>query len=1218
MVRIASTGFEKTPILSLFGGVLKASRLLRLFRGRLLARSFLAALPYLFQPVPLLIAHEQDEEAKLSSLNQQVVELCQAGRFNQAVPIAQEFLELCEKRFGPDHPETADALYNLGDLYRSLRDYVRAEPLLKRALEIDEKALGPDHPDTASALNNLGELYRDAGDYAKAEPLLTCALEIDEKALGPDHPDTASALNNLAGLYHSMGDYDKAKPLLQRALKIREKSPGPEHDDLAKLSSLSKRVTELIHAGKVSEAIPIAQEILKLCEKVAGPDQPAVAQALTNLAELYRLKSDYPKTEPLYQRALKIREKALGPDHPDTATTLNDLAAVYFSMRNYTKAESLFQRALEIREKALGPDDRGTATALTSLAQLCSFMGNYAKAEPLYQRALEIDEKALGPDHPDTATALTNLAGLYYSIGDYAKAETLYLRARKINQRALETTEKALGPDHQDTAKAVNNLALLYYSMGDYAKAEPLLQRTLKIKETALGPDHPETATPLNNLAGLYTSMGDYAKAELLFQRTLKIKETALGSDHPETATALNNLAVVYTSMGDYAKAEPLYQRAFKIKEKALGPDHSDTGTALNNLALLYHSMGDYAKAEPLYQRALKIKEKALGPDHPDTAKALRNLALLKIDRGEAKDAVALTTRLQKAEEKYLSNILSFTSEQQRLVFQKTTEPYTVFATLRDAPELAQTVLRQKGVVLDSLLEDRLAAETSGDPRQREKIQQVRAAKQRLMRLVLEVPKDLSEAARKQRIAEKERLSTEVEQLEGGLARQVAGLGKGRRTLSVTVPQVQSVLPKQALLIELLRYSHYLGKRRFENHYGAIVISANEEPKWVPLGIAAEIEKDIKLYRQAVRAKNDNGRLGNVLKTLGERVWVPIEKAIPEGCTTVIVSPDGELSFVSFATLLTPDDRFVGEKYSVSYVASGRDLLRENKPSDNPMTVVFANPDFGSQVIAQAAASSNAIALRSMEMRDLQSMRLSALPGTAQEAADLEKRAGKTTTKVFLGPNATEAELRQVSSPRVLHLATHGFFLPEVELGKQTNPLLQPIELEKQTNPLQPQPDEIPKTKLENPMYRSGLALAGAQGTLNAWGRGEVPPTENDGVVTAEEVGGLKLNGTWLVVLSACDTGSGEARAGEGVMGLRRGFIQAGEQNLLMTLWPISDNTTVQIMLEFYEAADKTQNASEALAEVQRAWLVKLRKQLGLFRAVKLAGPFIMSSQGKP
>ena len=151
---------------------------------------------------------------------------------------------------------------------------------------------------------------------------------------------------------------------------------------------------------------------------------------------------------------------------------------------------------------------------------------------------------------------------------------------------------------------------------------------------------------------------------------------------------------------------------------------------------------------------------------------------------------------------------------------------------------------------------------------------------------------------------------------------------------------------------------------------------------------------------------------------------------------------------------------------------------------------------------------------------------------------------------------------------------------------------------------------------LKNPMHRSGLALAGAQATLEAWKRGEVPPTDNDGIVTAEEVGGLKLDGTWLVTLSACDTGTGEARSGEGVMGLRRGFIQAGAQNLLMTLWSVADEETAKFMVDFYEAAHESGNAPKALAEIQRDWLVKLRKERGLPAAVRIAGPFIMNSQG--
>jgi CHAT domain-containing protein len=265
---------------------------------------------------------------------------------------------------------------------------------------------------------------------------------------------------------------------------------------------------------------------------------------------------------------------------------------------------------------------------------------------------------------------------------------------------------------------------------------------------------------------------------------------------------------------------------------------------------------------------------------------------------------------------------------------------------------------------------------------------------------------------------------------------------------------------------------------------------------------------------------------------------------------------------------------------------------------------VFANPDFGGIAAAQQVDQKNVVALRSVEMRDLQGISLPSLPGTVKESAELEARAKKSGWQplTYLGANATKAELVKVNSPRVLHLATHGFFLPEINIGTLSR---------------SDDAAGIPKGKLANPMHRSGLAMAGAQRTLQAWAKGEVPPIENDGIVTAEDVGGLKLDGTWLVVLSACDTGGGEARAGEGVMGLRRGFVQAGAQNLLMTLWPISDETTVQIMLDFYAAAFKNGNAPQALADVQRDWLVKLRKERGLLDAVRLAGPFIMSSQGK-
>lgn len=964
--------------------------------------------------------------------------------------------------------------------------------------------------------------------------------------------------------------------------------------DAAQLTSLQQKIEELYAAGKYREAIPIAEAHLKLVEKLSGPDHPETALSCNDLGELFFRDGDYAHGEATLRRALSIEEKALGPEDPSVAKTLVVLGELRMEMGDLTGADPIFQRALKIREKALGPDHLDTGEVLADLSELYRSIGDYTKAESLSRHALKIYEEKAGPEHPNTATVLNNQSGLYRDMGDYSKAEELL-------QRALRISEKTLGPDHPEVAFRLNNLAVLYLDhLGDSARAETLLLRALKIRETALGPEHLFTVGTLETLAICYEDLHLTDKAESLYQKCVTIQEK-LRPDHPATAMMMNNLGRFYVKLNQSEKAEDLYQRALKIEEKALGPEHPDTALIIQNLAWIRTETGNFAGAEELYRRALKIDEKVLGPDHSDTERVLRNLAALKIDQHKTDEAMALTLRADKAGQKGLANILSFTSEEQRLAFADMVAPYNILGTLGRAPELAEIVLRYKGIVLDSLLEDRLAAEASEDPSQRDAVAEARATKQRLMKLLLEAPKDLSEETHKKREAEKEQLSKRVNELEAGLARRFAGLGKARRALGVTVAQVQSVLAENQVLLEFVLYNHYLGKNKSEGRYGAVVIIPRGETKWVPLGNAAEIKKSVSLYQKSARGQTDEATLNRALRGLHAQLWEGIEKILPAGTRTVIISPDAELSFVSFATLLAPDDKFLGEKYSIRYVASGRDLLRESKSSNSAATVIYANPDFGSTGNARKTASATG-ALRSAERRDLQSIALPPLPGTATEAAALEKRAGKSAT-LFVGGAATETELRRVAAPRILHLATHGFFLPEIKAGEEKGV----------SDAVQPR-----RGKLVNPMHRSGMALAGAQNTLLAWGRGEVPPTDNDGIVTAEEVGGLKLNGTWLVTLSACETGSGDVHAGEGVMGLRRGFIQSGARNLLMTLWPISDQTTVQIMMDFYDSAFKTGNAPQALADTQRDWLVKLRKEKGLLAAVRLAGPFIMSSQGKP
>jgi CHAT domain-containing protein/Tfp pilus assembly protein PilF len=290
-------------------------------------------------------------------------------------------------------------------------------------LAIREKALGPNHPDVAQSLNNLAELYKDQGRYADAEPLFKRSLDIAEKASGPNHPEFAGSLDNLASLYIHQGRYADAEPLIKRSLAIYEKTLGPNHPyvstPLNDLASLYKT------QGRYAEAEPLYQRVLAILEKAVGPDDADVGRNLNLLAELYRAQARYSDAEPLLKRSLAIKEKVLGPNHPSVAASLNSLAAVYYEQKRFGDAEPLFQRALALDEIALGPNHPEVATSLNSLAALYAAEGRYSDAESLYKRSLAINEGVLGPNHPNVAAFLNNLALLYQDENRFADALTI-------------------------------------------------------------------------------------------------------------------------------------------------------------------------------------------------------------------------------------------------------------------------------------------------------------------------------------------------------------------------------------------------------------------------------------------------------------------------------------------------------------------------------------------------------------------------------------------------------------------------------------------------------------------------------------------------------------------------------------------------------------------------------------------------------------------------
>jgi CHAT domain-containing protein len=1023
------------------------------------------------------------------------------------------------------------------------RRYSEAVSLAQRALALREKVLGPAHPDVATALYNLASLYQAQGDYGRAAPLYQRALAIFEKALGPENAVVARVLSNLAGAYKAQGDFGRAEPLYQRALAMGEKALGPEHPD--------------------------------------------VATTLIGLALLYQAQGDYERAAPLFQRSLAIYEKALGPEHPNVSTAVYDLACLYRQQGDYGRAAPLFQRSLAISEKALGPEHPDVAAALNGLALLYIDQGDYERAAPLYQRALAIYSKGLGIEHPSVATTLNNLASLYQDQGDYGRAAPLY-------QRALAIDEKALGPEHPDVARALNNLARLYQEQGDFVRAAPLYQRALAIWEKALGPEHPNVATALNNLAWLYQGQGDYGRAEPLYRRSLAIREKALGPEHPDVAQLLNNLALLCNAEGDYECAALLYQRALAIWERALGPEHPSVATVLHNLAGLYLAQGDYGRAAPLYQHVLAIREKALGTEHPSVATTLNNLAVLYQKQGDYERAVSFLQRASTIKEKNLAQILNTGSQGQKQLYLNTLSgetDATVSLHTRNVPQnadaarLALTViLQRKGRALDATSDQIAALRRRAAPDDQKLLDQLIAVQSQLSTLEVSTTNKLSPETRR---AEITRLNTELERLEDAISRRSAEFRVVAQ--SIKLDAVRQDVPPDAALVEMFIYEPFNAQAKgTEPNFGLpryvayVLRRADDVPQFVDLGEAKAIDANAAKFRAALlSAKTPEAQFKELARNLDERVMRPVRKLL--GPTRrVFLSPDGALNLVPFDALVDEDGHYLIENYSFNYLTSGRDLLRlqvEGESKDTP--TIVANPLFNmNRASVESASGQRGIGLlgagqtANVETRGIDFTKLYYPPlvGTAAEAKSIG--ALLPQARVWTQGDATEAAMKTVNRPRILHIATHGFFLPD-------QPQAAPAQVDgRQLSRL----DSAPAgPQQENPMLRSGLILAGVNQKHSGVGE--------DGVLTAQEAAGLNLFGTKLVILSACETGLGDVLNGAGVYGLRRALVLAGSETQIMSLWQVSDEATRDLMIAYYTRLQAGAGRIAALHEVQLAML---------------------------
>jgi CHAT domain-containing protein len=535
--------------------------------------------------------------------------------------------------------------------------------------------------------------------------------------------------------------------------------------------------------------------------------------------------------------------------------------------------------------------------------------------------------------------------------------------------------------------------------------------------------------------------------------------------------------------------------------------------------------------------------------------------------------AIAFTRRADAIVEKELALNLSVGSEREKLAFLRSvTERTDRTISLHliqasgdpDAASLAALVLLQrKGRVQDAMADVFDAVRhRAGDGDDRALMDELRDTKARLAKVALDASGRARPDEREHALAE---LESRRERLEATLSERIAEFRAD--TQPVTVAAVQAALPENAALVEFVVFRPFdpWATRDVEAYgparYAAYILRRRTPPTGVDLGDLASIDQSIAALRAALQdpLRSDVTALA---RAVDEKVMQPL-RAFLGDAVHLVISPDGNLNLVPFEALVDPHGRYLVETCATTYVTSGRDLLRMQvpRPRSTP-PVIVADPLFDETPldrVAPSAATPGAARDRGPATPPV--VHLSDLYFAPIAATGIEARAIKTLFPdaiLLTGRHASKPMLEQVKSPRILHIASHGFFLAD---GAQ---------------------DGTSSRAPENPMLRSGLALSGAN--LTASGRA-------DGILTALEASALDLWGTRLVTLSACDTGLGEIRNGEGVYGLRRAFVLAGAETLVMSLWPVSDYIARDMMVAYYTGLRAGLGRGDALRQARLALL---------------------------
>lgn len=941
---------------------------------------------------------------------------------------------------------------------------------------------------------------------------------------------------------------------------------GPNDHTSDEIKQLDAELHQLQTRQAYFPAAKVARKLLDAQKKIDAPDSVWVTRRMETLAEMLRLSGNTSESEQIHLQLLAIVEKQKGAVSEEVHLRLAVLHGDYMMQQRWDDDEAVLRRKADITKQLHGADSIEYSRDLSDLSTMFLQRAQFQQAVQLQREVLAIvEKKAPAPDDFTVINAVQNLSQWEWAGG-------MRDLAIKDDARLIQLLTNGKQPTRTVTAYLSGLAARYHFSYPPRDDlAAPLWKQSIDLYKKEIAdlektkPDDYMLGQSYGQLGWQYYQMEDWPNTQLWMQKSVDfdLKQKRGFSAWQST------LAEIQVREGHLREALKLYEESDK-QLKALGSNFGTYAPMMADVELMLNEKG---KAVALMDSYIANVSKMFATS-PAMIGPSQDIAARMYMRGGANDkAEKLLDGALDRYEKELQAVLAGGTEQDHQAY---------FSTHQNAVDLAvqfaqqyavgnaaasrlalTTILRRKGRVLDAAAASLASLRKQLSAQDKQLLDKLTSARAQLAKLTVAGASSDPDYAK-----DVAALEGEVRKLENELAQKSTAY----RVVSqqIELAPVQKRIPADARLVEIVNYQTFDGsmffgdrKKVIPRKYAAFVVGTTGDPVGIDLGPAEAIDQAVEAFRKAL-SNPKNAKVVDLGKALND---LTMAKILPKlgGSTNVLIAPDGALAVVPFSALVDKQGKFLIEKYTFTYLTSGRDLLRvQARTKAAGGGVIFADPSFDGD--KQAPPEKGNRGSRSM---DLASLSWPQLPGTGQEADAVEK--AMAGLKVFRGLQATEGNVKALHSPKILHLATHGFFLPDEA---------PPVKGQQAQAGQAPAPAAVQ----ENPLLRSGLALAGAN---------KLESGSDDGILTALEASSLDLEGTKLVVLSACETGVGKVTNGDGVYGLRRALVIAGAQTLVMSLWQVDDQATKDLMAGYYGFLKQGRGKSSGLRDMQLQMLAK-------------------------